>query len=89
MELGIWVQMENHERAVFRHLNMCCEEAIFGERLILRTGHQGFIDQSNVLSTDAFRNERMKAVIGANHALMQLASFGRVWVRVLEVGEVC
>ena len=81
-------QVEGDGGAVLRHLNAFGEQAVFGEGLVRRPGHQRIIDQRRPRRGHPAQRERVQRVEGADGLKGHLAALRGVRVDVIEMPEV-
>ncbi len=87
-ETGLGAQVEAHVAVVRCLLDLLREQAVFGERLVLRLEGQGVVDQAQRRGRDALADERVKAVEAAEVGLAEDAAFRRIRIHVVEMLEI-
>ncbi|MNM89464.1 hypothetical protein D3C81_1016960 [compost metagenome] len=87
MKTRFGAQVEAHPAVVRGFFDLAGDQAVLGERFIQALGHQGVVDQANVVGGYALVDERVEAVETAEAGLAKGAALGRVGVDVVEVLE--
>ncbi|MNP28116.1 hypothetical protein D3C76_1210660 [compost metagenome] len=87
MEARFGAQVEAHPAVVRGLFDLAGHQAVLGEGFVQALGHQGVVDQADVVGGYALVDERVEAVETAEAGLAKGAALGRVGVDVVEVLE--
>ncbi|MNZ44283.1 hypothetical protein D3C78_619130 [compost metagenome] len=88
MKACLRAQVEAHPAVVRCLFNLAGHQAVLGEGFVQALGHQGVVDQADVIGRDALVDERVEAVEATKTGLAESAAFGGVRVDIVEVLEV-